>query len=146
MIKIPTPTTKMSPTPEELKGMTKEMALEEIRAILAFDSQVRNSFRAADDDGKQHYRFQMSGYDGGTPGDCTIHNLFVLNKFAFLGIYDYTEFLTIDFYKGNGTLYFRHHEREPLCEIDLSCLGTCEIIYKIFEHTIFTDKQKRRRG
>jgi hypothetical protein len=141
----------MNQTPEQLKKMTKELALDEIRAILAFDEAVRDSIRTGDtikikpgDDAKQHYRFRMSGYEG-APGSCTVQNLFVLNKFAFLGIYDYTEFLTIDFYKGNGTLYFKYWNQYEVHEVELTSLGTCEIIYKIFELTIFTDKQKRRR-
>ena len=137
----------MTMNPMQIKEMKKEIALDEIRAMLAFDSKVRNSIKAEEDDGKQHYRFDMTGYDASendASENCTVHNLFVLNKFAFLGIYNYTQFLTIDFYKGNGTLYFKYWNQDEVSEVDLSGLGTCEIIYKIFELTIFTNKLQRR--
>lgn len=44
---------------------------------------------------KERYRFEMSGYENVT-GDVTIYNQLVLNKFAHLGIYDYTRFLFLD--------------------------------------------------
>ena len=133
-------------TPQFLRELpTKEEVLNHIRKILEFDASVRSSFRG-DGFEKQHYRFEMSGYEGLVPGSCTVHNLSILNKFAFLGIYDYTKFLTIDFYKGTGTLYFQNWNEDEMQEIELSGGGTCEIIYEIFRHTIFTDKPTRRRN
>lgn len=131
-------------TVQELKSMPKEDALNHIRKILAFDDVTRKSLLKRDGMSNEHYRFEMSGYDS-TPGSCTIHNLFVLNKFAFLGIYDYTKFLTIDFYKGAGSLYFRYWNDEHTQEVDLSGLGTCDIIYEVLNRTVFTNKPIRRR-
>jgi hypothetical protein len=56
---------------------------------------------------KQHKRFKMSGYEAET-GSCTIWNTSILNEFADLGIYDYTCYLFLDFYKGTPKLYLRY--------------------------------------
>ncbi len=45
----------------------------------------------------------MSGYES-HQGECTLQNLNVLNKFADLGIYDYTAYLYLDFYLYNAML------------------------------------------
>jgi hypothetical protein len=87
----------------------------------------------------------MSGYEDKT-GECTVNNLNILNKFADLGIYDYTTYLFLDFYKGCGTLYLQHWEDSQNIEIELAGYGTTEIIYKIFKQTIFTEKHTRRRN
>jgi hypothetical protein len=90
-------------------------------------------------------RFDQSGYESVT-GEVTIHNTGILNKFADLGIYDYTSFLFLDFYKGSGTIYLKYWDNdEYLEEDDLGGLTTSEIIYRIFELTIFTNKVKERR-
>jgi len=94
---------------------------------------------------EKRFRFDMSGYDGSKVGSCTLENLAIINKFAFLGIYDYTEFLTIDFYKGVGTLYFKYWGDDKVLEMELGGEGTTEIILKIFKMTIFSNKNKRRR-
>lgn len=117
---------------QSLKEMTKEDAQDFIRGI-----------RSSNELGS----FDFSGYEGIT-GDCTLGNMKILNAFAFLGIYDYTEFLFLDFYKGNPKLYFKYWSDNEYYndEDDLVGRSTSEIIYKIFELTIFTDKQKRRRN
>lgn len=91
-----------------------------------------------------HRRFQMSGYEVET-GQCTTENLAILNAFAYLGIYDYTSYLFLDFYKGDGTLYLKYFHEEENLEFNLATLGTIEIIAKVFDLTIFSDKPKRRR-
>ena len=62
-------------------------------------------------------RFEMSGYDDyttgrnknhGKRGSCVVHNMELLNRFAHLGIYEHTEYLYLDFYKGTPTLYFKY--------------------------------------
>jgi hypothetical protein len=87
----------------------------------------------------------MSGYDG-TPGECTLFNQAILNEFAYLGIYDYTEYLFLDFYKGIGTLYFKYFGDSKNIEESLGGYGTTEKIYKIFELTIFSGSGTRRRS
>jgi hypothetical protein len=131
-------------TVQQLKGMLKEDALKQIRKILAFDDATRKSLFKRDGMSDEHYRFDMSGYES-IPGACTIHNQFVLNKFAFLGIYDYTRFLALDFYKGQGTLYFSYWNDQEVHEEEFGGMGTCEIIYQILEMTVFTNKTIRRR-
>ena len=87
----------------------------------------------------------MSGYESIT-GQCTLWNNSVLNTFADLGIYDYTSYLFLDFYKGSPTLYLKYfYENENLEFNEWSGYGTIEIIYEIFELTIFSNKDKRRR-
>jgi hypothetical protein len=89
-------------TTEELKNKPKEEVMNFIRERLSFDPGIENSIRNTswEDKQKEHKRFEMSGYDIGT-GDCTVWNTSLLNEFADLGIYDYTSYLFLDFYKGN---------------------------------------------
>ena len=91
-------------------------------------------------------RFNMSGYDGRDTGDCTIYNLSILNTFAEFGIYDYTTYLFVDFYKGIGTLYLQYFESGEELKVDLNCMTTTEIIYKVFEMTILSNRKTRRRN
>ncbi len=118
---------------EELKKMTKPQIQDFIRNRLTINGERK--------------RFEMSGYEENT-GDCTSHNLDILNKFADLGIYDYTAYLFLDFYKGCGYLYMRYwNEYNNDIEIDTyGGMTTSEIIYDVFTRTIFSDKPKRRRG
>lgn len=113
-------------------------------------------------------RFNMSGYDDKDGrGSCVVNNQEVLNTFASYGIYEYTEYLYLDFYKGSGTIYFKYWN-EQLDKDDtfwgiqlggehdehtiyvgrryegLSGLTTSEIIVKILELTIYSGKPKRR--
>lgn len=132
---------------DTLKNMSKENVYNFIRERLAFDSSVVDSMRNIDKDilEKEHKRFNMSGYENQT-GDCTIYNLSLLNLFADLGIYDYTDYLFLDFYKGMGTVYMKYFNTEENIEIDLSGYGTVYIIYKIFQVTIFSGEPTRRRS
>src|SRR5690554_3051186 len=93
----------------------------------------------------EHLRFEMSGYEDYT-GETTVHNLSLINTFAYLGIYDYTDFLTIDFYKGTGTVYLSWFGTNELVEYDYSGYGTTEIIYEIFSLTILSNRRERRRN
>lgn len=132
-------------TAETLKTKTKEEVAQFIKQRLAFNN-ISSHLRHVDKEmfTKEHRRFEMSGYESKT-GQCTVENLAILNLFADLGIYDYTSYLFLDFYKGQPTLYLKYfHENENL-EFEFSAYGTTEIIYEIFERTIFTDKPKRRR-
>jgi|SRR5690554_1911832 len=134
-------------TAEELKKMPKEKALDFIRERLRIDEGLIDSLRNIDSEQlkNQHKRFEMSGYESQT-GKCTVWNMSILNEFADLGIYDYTSYLFLDFYKGTPTIYLKYfHENENIEIDDLSGYGTTEIIYKIFQLTIFSDKGKRRR-
>jgi hypothetical protein len=98
-----------------------------------------------------HRRFERSGYDGDNVGSCTLHNLSILNTFADLGIYDYSYYLFLDFFKGMTTLYMRYWENDSkniefIGDNDYYVgWGTTDIIYDIFEKTIFSGKEKRRR-
>lgn len=135
-------------TIEELKKKSKEEILDFIRKRLSFEEKAISSLRNIEYEKleNQHKRFEMSGYEAQT-GKCTTWNLSILNEFADLGIYDYTSYLFLDFYKGTPTLYLKYfHENENIEIDDLSGYGTTEIIYKVFELTIFSDKGKRRRN
>lgn len=134
-------------TAEELKKMPKEKVFDFIRERLRFDTEVIASLRNIDPEQlkNQHKRFEMSGYESQT-GKCTLWNLSILNEFADLGIYDFTSYLFLDFYKGTPMIYLKYFNENENLEIDdLSGYGTTEIIYKIFQLTIFSDKGKRRR-
>lgn len=92
-------------------------------------------------------RFNMSGYEDKT-GDCTLHNLKVLNTFAKFGIYDYTDYLVLDFYKGCASLYLKYFQSEERVEIEYDFNGwtTSEIIAQIILLTVSSGKRERRRG
>lgn len=97
-------------------------------------------------DGKK-LKFQMSGYDDPFGVPCTVHNQKILNVFAYLGLYDYTNFLFLDFYKGNSSVYLRYWDSDEFYVDENFTQGfsTSEIIYEIFKLTILTDKRTRRR-
>ena len=88
--------------------------------------------------------FEFSGYESKT-GECTLKNQGILNIFSDLGIYDYTTFLFLDFYKGTPTIYFQYFSENEVYKINLDACSTSEIIYSIFQITIFSGKHKRRR-
>jgi len=92
-------------------------------------------------------RFEMSGYDSGKNETCTVFNISLLNEFADLGIYNYTAYLFVDFYKGSGTIYLKYFQdlEDKNYEVDVAGWKTVEIMYHIFELTIFSDRTKRRR-
>jgi hypothetical protein len=134
-------------TADILKTKSKEDVLNFIRERLSFVNEVSSHLRQTDQEmfKKEHRRFDMSGYEEKT-GKCTVSNLAILNEFADLGIYDYTSYLFLDFYKGTPTLYLKYFNENENIEVDKwSGLGTTEIIYKIFERTIFSSKKIRRR-
>jgi len=129
----------------ELKDLSKDDVMEFIRDRLSFKN-VASHLRHVDEDAfkKEHRRFDMMGYESKT-GECTISNNEILNLFADLGIYDYTSYLFLDFYKGTPTLYLKYFNEKDNCEFDFNNFGTVQIIYKIFEKTIFSEKTTRRR-
>tara|TARA_R110000803_G_scaffold56959_3_gene114670 strand:+ start:10778 stop:11188 length:411 start_codon:yes stop_codon:yes gene_type:complete len=79
-------------------------------------------------------RFNMSG---NVP-----HNQKVLNTFAYLGIYDNTDFFCLKFHKGTGSLLIKYSNNNVYysSENDFSGKSTTEIIYYIFLMTILKDK------
>jgi hypothetical protein len=93
---------------------------------------------------KEHRRFEMSGYES-RKGECTVSNMSIINQFADLGIYDYTHYLFLDFYKGTPTLFLKYFNSNERIEEDLDGYGTVDLIYIIFEKTIFSERATRRR-
>lgn len=95
-------------------------------------------------------RFNMSGYDdysggNGARGNCVVHNMDVLNTFASHGIYEHTEYLYLDFYKGSPRLFYKYWNEELGEQVEgLDGFTTSEIILKILELTIYSGKPKRR--
>jgi len=134
-------------TVETLKTKTKEEVAEFIRTRLSFNAYIADSLRHVDKDEfkKEHRRFEMSGYETET-GQCTVGNLEILNVFADLGIYDFTSYLFLDFYKGQPTLCLKYFNDNDNLEFEFSGYGTTEIIYQVFEKTIFSNKPQRRRN
>lgn len=134
-------------TKDDLQSKSKEQIFEFIRQRLSFGEDIQEQLRNINEEAfkREHRRFDMSGYESET-GQCTKFNLAILNEFADLGIYNYTHYLFLDFYKGCGTLYFRYFGENENHEIELNGYGTTEIIYKIFQTTIFLNKQQRRRS
>ena len=133
-------------TIELLKEKSQNEVFNFIRERLKFDNSLESQLRYIDKEAlkKEHRRFEMSGYEDKT-GECTKHNLAIVNEFADLGIYDYTNYLFLDFYKGHGTLYMQYFNDYENLSFELGGLGTVEIIYEIFEKTIFSGKSGRRR-
>lgn len=133
---------------DTLKNMSKDDIHSFIRKRLAFDSSIFEDLRYVDEDlfKKEHKRFEMSGYEGSHTGECTLSNLSIVNLFADLGIYDYTDYLFLDFYKGMGVLYLKYFQTDRNIEIDLGGYRTVDIIYEIFKVTIFSGRRTRRRG
>lgn len=134
-------------TAEMLRQQTKEDVFAFIRRRLAFPSDLAGQLRhiSRTDLEKEHRRFEMSGYED-TKGQVTLFNQAIVNLFADLGIYDYTDYLFLDFYKGTPTLYLQYFQSAKRLELDLSGYGTVELIYEIFEKTIFSKHGTRRRA
>ena len=126
---------------EFLKTATKT----DIKDWIRYKLTVRDSYGGRPDMIKGYRRrFEFSGYENKT-GDCTLHNLSVLNTFAYLGIYDYTDFIFLDFYKGSVDLHYKFFQsKEYICE-DLTGYGTVDIIFFILNITIFSNNRERRR-
>ena len=74
--------------------MTKEEVFNLIRQRLSFGDELQQQLRHVDKDKfmKEHRRFEMSGFETQT-GWCTVFNNDILNKFADLGIYNYTSYI-----------------------------------------------------
>tara|TARA_R100000808_G_C2046385_1_gene83755 strand:+ start:40 stop:555 length:516 start_codon:yes stop_codon:yes gene_type:complete len=127
-----------------LKSAPKENALDFIRANLAFNSNVYDSMRGISDREKKdhHYRFDMS-YNS------PINNK-ILHIFEPLGIYNTGGPFVLSFWKGRPALaFFTNAAWDYESQPDLSftkCLsgcGTVEIIYIIFQNTIFKHETNR---
>ena len=103
--------------------MTKEEVFNLIRQRLSFGDELQQQLRHVDKDKfmKEHRRFEMSGFETQT-GWCTVFNNDILNKFA--------------------DKYFSEDEN---LEYTLDGYTTTEIIFTIFELTIFSGKPTRRR-
>jgi hypothetical protein len=148
-IKEPPTSVKSEPKNEgaiDIAALSKEQALDFIRNRLRFKERIYlRGVTGNHDMTKEHRRFDMSGYDRTTRGDCTLHNMAILNEFADLGIYDYTDYLFLDFYKGQPTLYMRYFKDDKHLDFELCGWTTSEIIYFIFQKTILSGKNKRRR-
>lgn len=93
---------------------------------------------------KGDLHFEFSGYESKT-GECTIHNQKVLNVFAEYGIYNYTKYLFLDFYKGCPTVYLQYWDSNEHVEHSFFGYSSSEIIYEIFKLTIIPFKNGRRR-
>lgn len=129
-----------------IAALSKKQTLDFIRNRLQFKERIYlRNVTGNHDMAKEHRRFDMSGYDDSKCGDCTLHNLAILNEFADLGIYDYTDYLFLDFYKGQPTLYMRYFKDDKHLDFKLCGWTTSEIIYFIFQKTILSGKNKRRR-
>ena len=127
--------------------MKKEEVFNFIRQRLAFSDELKRQLKHINEDEfkKEHRRFEMSGCEKAT-GWCTIFNTAILNEFANLGIYDYTSYLFLDFDKGTPTVYLKYFSDNENLEYDLNGYSTTEIIFTIFELTIFSGKPKRDRN
>ena len=134
-------------TQEILKSKTKSEIIEYIKERLSFGKDIESQLKYTDKEifKKEHFRFDMSGYES-QMGKCTLHNLEIINKFAGLGIYEYTSYLFLDFYKGDGTLYLKYFYENENLEFEFGGSTTCEIIYEIFTKTILSNKKSRRRN
>ena len=134
--------------------MTKEQP-DHVEALKSMEeSEIKQFIRERLTKDGEKLRFEMSGYDNYAipnslykKGRCTLHNQKILNVFAYLGLYDYTSFLFLDFYKGGSRLYLQYWRDDELFINDDFTIGatTTEIIYEIFKLTILSDKMTRRR-
>ena len=114
------------------------MSKEDLRAMT--ESEIIGFIRIR----KKGAKFDMSGYEEET-GRCTVENTAILNLFAYLGIYNYTHYLFLDFYKGVGTIYLRYWGDDKNHALEVAGYGTSEIIYEVMKLTILTDNETRRR-
>lgn len=130
-----------------LKQMTKEEVFNLIRQRLSFGDELQQQLRHVDKDlfMKEHRRFEMFGDESQT-GKCTVFNNAILNEFADLGIYNYTSYLFLDFYKGTPTIYLKYFSEDENLEYTLEGYTTTEIIFAIFELTIFSGKPTRKQN
>lgn len=130
-------------TYEDIREMTEEDVKDFIRRSLANDpSHYTNEDAIYLVD---HKRFDMSGFDHGSPGSAVRKSFNILDIFSYLGIYSYTTYLCLDFRKGGVYLYFQDWPSEESHELELHGYTTTEIIYEIFTHTILSNKPRRSR-
>lgn len=116
-----------------------DMSNEELKAF------VKGRLNQFDGVKSTKLRFDMSGYES-NKGACTVHNTNILNLFADLGVYDYTEYLFLDFYKGCGTIYFKYWGDNKNHEVEVSGYTTSGIILKIVQLTVLSGRNTRRRS
>jgi len=90
-------------------------------------------------------RFDMSGYYNNKKGDIVVMNDNILKIFADEGIYDYTTFLYLDFYKGLPQLYLQYWNEKIVRKYEFCGYTTTEIIFEILVLTIYSGKSERRR-
>jgi len=118
------------------------------------ESEIKQFIRERLTKDGERLRFEMTGYDSSDipnslykKGSCTLHNQKILNVFAYLGLYDYTNFLFLYFYKGGSSLYFKYWRDDELFINDDFTIGatTTEIIYEIFKLTILSNRLTRKR-
>lgn len=131
---------------EELKKMDEPEILNFIRERLTI-SEYSSEFANIGIFSREpiRLRFDMSGYES-KAGTNTVGNQAILNRFADLGIYDYTNYLFLDFFKGSGTIYWQYSSGNEVNETkDVIGLSTSEIIHEILKITILSGNGKRRR-
>jgi len=130
-------------TLQELEKMSIPEVKNFIRETLSFKNvypQLYDDIRHmnAEQIEKEHLRFEMSGlYD-----DSVSRNMSILNRFEYLGIYDYVDCLFLKFYKGIPRLTIQYRNDDECHWYEYSGYTTTEIIYIIFELTIFSGKNK----
>lgn len=127
---------------EDIKNASVEDIRDYIRQMLCYDRELihyglHKHF---------HRRFDMSGYNTEGRVSCSVLNMEIVNTFQHLGIYDYTRYLTIDYVKGGGDLFYQfYYGRDEQIVEDVTTMGTVSVIQRIFELTILSGRQKRRR-
>lgn len=147
---------------KELKEMTDKELYKFIRERLSIKNNIEwmrfNYFRLSES--RHGLGFEMSGYDNGDDcknnnlhGTCEIYNRHLLDIFSDIGIYDYTKFLDLDFYKGSGFLHYKlfydYKYNEPFNVhkiIDFGNESTSTIIFNILKLTVLSDNEERRRS
>lgn len=126
-----------------LKECTKDEVYHFIRKRLQFEDAVLKSIKYGNfDEAKDHYRFDMTGFDHDCIGSAAINVQNILNKFADLGIYNHNEILVLKFWKGAHYIYYKPINGQLCEEID-GGMGTVDLIYRIFQLTIFSNSYRR---
>ena len=127
----------------ELREMSKPEVLSYIRGILDAGRRVRFEMSG------YNYENSESGFNLEKDVCVSVYNQNIIDRFAFLGIYDYFKFLHVDFYKGAGELYFRFFDRSYYAvdceEKDFGGWSSADIIYYIFEISILSNHKTRGR-
>lgn len=129
-------------TKETIAGLSTDQIEKAIRQRLSFED-ISYQLSHVDKDlfrEKEHRRFNMSGY-----GDSVLTTQAILNEFFDLGIYDYTTYLFLNFYKGDGVLYYQYIGEDENRTEDLGGHGTIEIIHKILQLTALSGRKPYRR-